>query len=375
MNSEQQEKYDNLVNLFRQSIEENGGVESLIGVQFGTMWPSGKLHSRHEVAEIFEQGGFPRAAKLCREITPERAASQAAQRKGSALCTAMSRKTKRNTGETEHYHLKSLDSEGGHLRSWGVYREVRKAEERASDWELGARVFVADTGDILAAAPVEVPEIAECRAIANALASHMLTLLNYMDNTLFAEALSKAYEEAGCFTHLTTGLMVGMPGKMVEQLTSVLLELRAVTGVQISAEPRFRGGVSETYISESVVREVESQLKELAQTMVADRSRTMKGPLLERRAAELQRLTRLTKEWSQLLSGWDAKLLDQLQQAERAYARASTSLVFDAPEWAVGLATTEEEDPFAIPDAPMVQAPAEQHAPPAADPFDLDESA
>lgn len=102
----------------------------------------------------------------------------------------------------------------------------------------------------------------------------------------------------------------------------------------------------------------------------------MKGPLLERRAAELQRLTRLTKEWSQLLSGWDAKLLDQLQQAERAYARSSTSMVFDAPEWAVKLATVEEEDPFAIPDVPTAaQAPVEQDAPPAADPFDLGESA
>lgn len=371
MNKQQQEKYDQLVSLFKATINANGGVANLIGIQFGTMWPSGAVHSRAAIADVLENSGFPKAAKLCREITVERAASQAAARKGPSLCTAMSRKTKRAAGEVEHYHLKALEAEGDHARAWGIYREVRKAGERASEWELGARVFVDSTGIILAASPVEVPEISECRAIAEALARHMLTLLHNMDNSLFSDVLSKAYEEAECFSHLTTGLMVGLPGPAVEQLTAALLELRVITGVQISAEPRFRGGVGEEYISESVVREVESQLKDLAQTMAQDRTRVMKGPLLERRAAELRRLTQLTETWSQVLAGWDGKLLEQLKEAERAYARAASSMTFDAPGWAIELGVEAEEDPFSFPDelpaAPALPAKAE-------DPFVLDET-
>lgn len=370
MNKQQQEKYDALVSLFRGSIEENGGVKNLVGIQFGTMWPSGNLHSREEVASVLERSGFPKAAKLCREITAEKAATQAAARKGPSLCTAMSRKTKRASGEVEHFHLKALDAEGDHTRAWGVYREIRKAGERASEWELGARVFVDSTETILAAAPIDVPQIDECRAIADALARHMSTLLTSMDNSIFSDVLAKAYDEAGCFGHLTTGLMVGFPGPMVEALTAALLELRAVTGVQISAEPRFRGGVSETYISESVMREMEGQLKELAQTMAADRGRVMKPALLERRAAELQRLTRMTQQWSQLLAGWDNQLLDRLQEAERAYAHASASLCLDAPEWAVELGTEVEEDPFTLPDEPRSAVVTSRQS----DPFSLDET-
>jgi hypothetical protein len=190
MNKQQQEKYDALVSLFRGSIEENGGVKNLVGIQFGTMWPSGNLHSREEVASVLERSGFPKAAKLCREITASKAATQAAARKGPLLCTAMSRKTKRASGEVEHFHLKALDAEGDHTRAWGVYREIRKAGERASEWELGARVFVDSTETILAAAPIDVPQIDECRAIADALARHMSTLLTSMDNSMSGAPLS-----------------------------------------------------------------------------------------------------------------------------------------------------------------------------------------
>ena len=331
-------------------VNNNGGAVQLIGYQFGAIWAAGQLFPREPLAAVMEAEGFPGAAKLCREITGEKALASAVRAKAPSLCSQAARyaTARQSGGETVVFHVEGLEADAGdgHVRAWGIYREVRRPGEESSSWEpMGARLFVTASG-VYAAPPKDTPDDPVCAKIAQSIVAHAGVLLSSMDNTLTSAVLTRAYQEAGAFTHLCEGLRLGLASAGIEKLVTLCLRLRAECAVPVSVEPRFKGGISESHVSESLVRSVQADIEKLVEGMRVDAERDMGVAMLDRRRAQLQEKIDYVGHWRSLLSGWDGELEGKLRAAKSAYDSAVSGAALSLPDWAKDDAPPPS-DPFA----------------------------
>lgn len=351
-------------------IAANGGAGNLAGFQFGSAWNAGELFPRAAVARILDECGFPGAAGVCLDVTPEGAAVEAVRARSSPACTRASRRVTRATGEPVAFAVRPLVAHevDGHVRAWGVYRERRRADERSSEWgDLGARIYVSTSG-IHAASPRDSAEDEDCRGIADDIVAHAHILLDKLDGTLSSRALSRAGDEARTFTHLCAGLRLGMPEPKVHDLVTAYLRLRAEVRMPVNVEPRFRGGLSEAHVSESLIRSLQAELDELAESMRADMGRDkFQGRMLDRRRAAIRDAKDRVRRYESLLSGWSATLSGRLDSALRAYDSVVSGTDLVLPEWADEEARNSADQPTSrpddslpepAPDAPPETAPA-----------------
>lgn len=340
MNEQQQSEYERLLGSLKETIKQNGGDKNLIAYQFGALFPRAGLYPREVVAQALEKRDIKGAAQLCRSVDGLKALTEAVRAKSATLCSQVARGIEPPATDVEVFlHVKQLqeDQADSHTRSWGVYVEHRKSGERASDWIMGARMFVSPAG-MFAASPVDVAQIDECRDVADGIVAFAHQILNFLDNALASRVLSRAYSECGCFVHICEGLKMGLPSKRVDQLVRACLEIRALTGISVSVEPKFRGGLAETYVSESIVRDLQSQVDDLVETMRGDTGRDLTNPrtvtsFRKRRQAVQDKIDTLNK-WRDLLHGWDSDIEGKLLACRDAYAGALNGTTLELPHWA-----------------------------------------
>jgi hypothetical protein len=379
--------FENLRAQLTAEIANNGGPGQCIGYQFGAIWPDSTLYPREPIARVLEDEGLTAAAKVARDIEPAKALAESVRARAATLCSEASRaESSQHSVDTVLFRVEALDVDtaNAHLRAWSISRGVRPPAERSPVWQpTGARVFVSPSG-IFAAPPKDGPEDMVCAAIARELVRHAHVLLATMDNTLASRTLDAAYREAGAFPHLCRGLKMGLRSGRTDKLVSACLRLRAECSLPVAVEPRFRGGISETYISESLVRDLQGSVEEITAELVKDASRTMQPAMLARRRALLQERIDVVRNWRNLLAGWDGDLEAKLVRARDAYAAAVTGVTMTLPEWALdaaaatlpegGLPAAEPSDaerlakvrlivPSAAPSGPTVaDAPAAPHS-------------
>lgn len=340
--------YTQLWEKLRDEVAANGGAGSLVGYQFGATWPPGALYPREPMARILEDHGFTGAASVCRDVTPEAAATEAVRAKGAGACTRASRAASAGGAHTVVFHVERLEAADGHARAWGVYRERRADAERTSAWDsLGARIYVAPSG-VYADRPVDGAEDPDCMAIAGAIVTHADVLLANVDGTLASRILGRAGDEAGTFGHLCAGLRLGMSGGRVENLVQAYLRLRADLKMPVNVEPRFRGGLSEAHVSESLVRALQGELDDLAATMRSDVGRDkFRGKMLDRRREQIRDAMARVERHRALLTGWNQTLSARLDSALKAYDGLLGGSDLVLPDWA-----SEEPDPEATAEPP-----------------------
>jgi hypothetical protein len=339
-----------------------------------TLYPGGGGASREALATVFEAHGFAAQAKQLRDVDAERALGAAvgpvAQRRGA-----------------DGIKIDAIEAESAddHKKAYAVTRYSRQAGERMPVQEPGgARVFTyMDQVYAAAPRPGDGPEIPECRAVAEAIATEAnWRITNARFSTDVSKALTNAVRDGGACRFTSKGSYIGREGTSgTARLVALFNELRATfyneaTRQGLRTTPTALRGGDEQALSDSVVDALETKVEEIAANMRAEagNSKTRKGTLQKRRD-ECEALLADLNNARELCGAFAERLSARVGELKRSYDGAVDAVSLELPAWVTDDSEADDNaviGPVATPATPAEPEPtAEPTAEPTEDPFSL----
>jgi hypothetical protein len=331
----------------------NAASGVVIARQFGTLYPGGGGASREALATVFEAHGFAAQAKQLRDVDAERALGAAvgpvAQRRGA-----------------DGIKIDAIEAESAddHKKAYAVTRYSRQAGERMPVQEPGgARVFTyMDQVYAAAPRPGDGPEIPECRAVAEAIATEAnWRITNARFSTDVSKALTNAVRDGGACRFTSKGSYIGREGTSgTARLVALFNELRATfyneaTRQGLRTTPTALRGGDEQALSDSVVD-------------------ARKGTLQKRRD-ECEALLADLNNARELCGAFAERLSARVGELKRSYDGAVDAVSLELPAWVTDDSEADDNaviGPVATPATPAEPEPtAEPTAEPTEDPFSL----
>lgn len=363
---DEEREYKRACNMLLNEITNNGGAGQLLAFQFGWHSPKAARWPRAAIARVCEAAGDTKAAEYVLDVTDEQALSRAIN-VSHGLCSKAG--TAASGSAPVRFTVRRLETNTADVKSWGIYREDLIPGERESQWALGARVYSAP-GGIFSADPIARAFEPYCRHIADAIAAHAVMLRTTLDAAGVSRLIhSHLTRNAGCATHICEGLKMGLASREETwRVVHALLALRAVTGAPIATEPRFKGGLSEQHVSESVVRQIVGQLEQFRSGMVKDQKSPPKrgvANVFRRRVDTARELRGEVERVRGLIGGWADRLTAECDKAVAAYnAAVMSESLDDIPVFDLDLAEDGGDEPvLTLPDAPEPPASLSPDAP------------
>lgn len=367
----------------KELAEDTSGRE--VAMELGAKYDGFAWASRAQLAAIFTSHGFTGAAGEL-DTDAQRALSETYGRHSKPICEAASRalaRADRRSGRTARRKvfvrpLRAEKSKDKAVLSIGVYLETTEAGEKSADPQCGARVFVA-ADQVFAAAPVDKPEIAVCRKVAERIADFARTLESHANTPPVSNALMRMFQDAGAIPYISRGsYMLPVSSARYADVKACLADVRsafydpdALTGVYAVGVPIKTGDdISIDAVCRSIVKDFESRCDDLAGSLREAASKDkVRG--LEGKRDKCDALLADLAEHEGILGRFADKFRGIANAARGAYNGAIAGQKLELPDVFGAVADASAPAP-AAPAAPATTTDGDATPAPATPPSELD---